>query len=219
MHVSKKINPIRSLNPDVKQRELEMILQELEGVDMPDPKLEQYATPAKVAADLLYLASGNGDIIDKDVIDLGCGNGIFTIGACLLGAKRCLGVDLDPSAIEVAKRNSVKVGSEVDFQCLNVKDVDERFDTCIQNPPFGAQNRHADVPFLHKAVSIADTVYTIHNSKTADFILNEVERLGGTVSLTKEYEFEIPHTFDFHRKERVFFNVTLFRIENKERKT
>ncbi len=203
----------------MKQRELEMILQEFEGFNQPDPGLEQYSTPAKVAADLLYLASGHGDIIDKEVIDLGCGNGIFTIGAGLLGAKRCLGVDLDPSAIEVAKRNSARAGCEADFLCQNVEDVNEKFDTCIQNPPFGAQNRHADKPFLHKAISIADTIYTIHNSRTEDFIRNEVKKLGGIVTLTKEYEFEIRHTFDFHREERVFFNVTLFRIEKKENKT
>jgi putative methylase len=197
----------------MKQRELEMALSDLEAFVMPDPKLEQYSTPGRIAADVLYLASGKGDIIGKEVIDLGCGNGTFAIGASLMGARTSTGVDLDSGAIEVAKRNAAGKGRDVEFLCTDVKNVDGAFDTCIQNPPFGAQNRHADVPFLHKALSIAGTTYSIHNSKTKEFIQREVDSLGGKITLKKDYEFEIRHTFDFHRKDRVFFNVTLFRIE------
>ncbi len=197
----------------MKRRELEMALQRLEGFEDPDPRLEQYGTPAIIAADILYMAAGNGDVTGKDVIDLGCGNGIFAIGASMLGARRVVGIDVDPSAIRIAEKNSAAMDCEVEFLCTSIDDVDGKFDTCIQNPPFGAQNRHADVPFLHKALSIGRTVYTIHNSRTERFVQREIEVLGGTVTSKKNYQFEIKHTFDFHRKERETFDVTLFRIE------
>ena len=46
-----------------------------------------------------------------DVIDVGCGSGILSIGSILLGAKHALGVDIDPESMknstENARRNGV----------------------------------------------------------------------------------------------------------------
>lgn len=39
------------------------------------------------------------------VLDVGCGSGILSIAAALLGAEDVLGVDIDPIAVEVAKEN------------------------------------------------------------------------------------------------------------------
>ncbi|MFA5634377.1 MAG: 50S ribosomal protein L11 methyltransferase [Anaerovoracaceae bacterium] len=39
------------------------------------------------------------------VLDIGCGSGILTIAAALLGAHQVLGVDIDPVAVAVAKSN------------------------------------------------------------------------------------------------------------------
>ncbi|MGL5417160.1 MAG: 50S ribosomal protein L11 methyltransferase [Clostridium sp.] len=45
--------------------------------------------------------------VEKDsvVFDVGCGSGILAIGAAKLGAKKAIGVDLDPVAVESAKEN------------------------------------------------------------------------------------------------------------------
>lgn len=40
------------------------------------------------------------------VIDIGCGSGILSVAALLLGAERALGVDIDPLAVEVATENA-----------------------------------------------------------------------------------------------------------------
>ena len=49
---------------------------------------------------------------EQTVVDFGCGSGILGIAALKLGAKRVIGVDIDPQAIEAstanAKRNSVE---------------------------------------------------------------------------------------------------------------
>ena len=39
------------------------------------------------------------------VLDVGCGSGILSIAAALLGADDVLGVDIDPVAVEVASEN------------------------------------------------------------------------------------------------------------------
>ena len=43
---------------------------------------------------------------DMEVLDLGCGSGILSIAAILLGAKNCVGVDIDENAVHIAKENA-----------------------------------------------------------------------------------------------------------------
>ena len=47
---------------------------------------------------------------DTNVLDLGCGSGILGIGALVLGAKRCLGCDIDPKAPDVVRSNAALNG-------------------------------------------------------------------------------------------------------------
>ena len=42
---------------------------------------------------------------ERTVFDVGCGSGILAIAAAKLGAKRAVGVDLDPVAVESAREN------------------------------------------------------------------------------------------------------------------
>jgi len=47
---------------------------------------------------------------DTKVLDLGCGSGILGIGALVLGAKSCLGCDIDPKAPDVVRSNAALNG-------------------------------------------------------------------------------------------------------------
>ena len=47
---------------------------------------------------------------DTAVLDLGCGSGILGIGALVLGARRCLGCDIDPKAPDVVRANAALNG-------------------------------------------------------------------------------------------------------------
>ena len=47
---------------------------------------------------------------DTKVLDLGCGSGILGIGALVLGAKSCLGCDIDPKAPDVVRSNGALNG-------------------------------------------------------------------------------------------------------------
>ncbi len=44
----------------------------------------------------------------KTVLDVGCGSGILAIIAKMLGADYCVGIDIDPIAVEVSKDNAVQ---------------------------------------------------------------------------------------------------------------
>ncbi len=46
----------------------------------------------------------------EKVLDIGCGSGILAIASVLLGAKKALGVDIDETAVKVAKENAALNG-------------------------------------------------------------------------------------------------------------
>jgi ribosomal protein L11 methyltransferase len=54
------------------------------------------------------------DSPDQVVADIGCGSGILSIGAIMLGAQKVYGVDIDPVAIKVARTNQElnQIGSD-----------------------------------------------------------------------------------------------------------
>ena len=48
------------------------------------------------------------DVIDKTVVDFGCGSGILSIATLLLGAKEAFAIDHDPQALEATADNAEK---------------------------------------------------------------------------------------------------------------
>ncbi len=197
----------------LKKRRLEITLQKLRPMESRTPRLEQYPTPATIAADILWEAVSAGDICDKTVADLGCGNGIFCLGAKLLGAKRSVGIDIDPLAIKVARENAEALFLEVELTEGGVSAFSGEFDTVVQNPPFGSQNLHADREFIKKSIELAPRVYSLHNECTEPFVADMVRSLGGRCEPIKRYKFEIPYAFEFHRKASETIPVVLMRFE------
>jgi putative methylase len=196
----------------MKKKNLEILLEGVERYNQPKAILEQYFTPAVIAADILFFAYTMGDVEGKIIADLGAGTGIFTIGAALLGAKRLYAVEIDKDAIEILRRNLERYEVKAQVIAGDVRDFEISVDTVIQNPPFGSQNRHADLPFLEKALEVGRAIYTIHNANTDDFISKKIEKAGGKITHKKFYDFPIPHTFNFHREERVLRKVILYRV-------
>ncbi len=47
---------------------------------------------------------------ETELLDVGCGSGILSIAALLLGAKRAFGVDIDPLAVKTARENGALNG-------------------------------------------------------------------------------------------------------------
>lgn len=198
----------------MKKKELEILLERVEDIKESDVEREQYSTPATVASELLHFAFMNGDIEDHVVFDLGCGNGILGIGAKLLAAKEVVGIDSDGKVIEVANANSKRLGVEVEFRRCDVRGVVGHGDTVVMNPPFGAQrrNRHADRIFLEKAFEIAPVVYSIHNVGSESFLRSFAPH----VAIVRfPVAFPLKRRFWFHKKEKKFIEVDIYRMERK----
>lgn len=199
----------------VKRKQLERFLSQVKPHPSPIPSLEQYSTPASLAAALLYTATYTfDDIAGKTVCDLGCGSGILALGAAYMGAETVVAVDMDRAAVETAKENAERLGLKVELVagCVDVLRGD--FHTALQNPPFGVRRRGADVSFLRKALSLASTVYSIHKGgeKPRSYLEKVARSLGSRVDAVFESKLTIPHQFSFHRKPEYEVKVNVYRI-------
>jgi putative methylase len=203
----------------MKLKHLEMTLQKAAGYAKPRPSLEQYMTPAPLAARLLYHALMKGDIEGKSVCDLGSGTGVLAIGAALLGAGSVKGVEKDQNAVVVAQENAALLGAEVEFIVADIQDatLPGRIGSCdcvIMNPPFGAQKVHADRPFIDLAITIAPVVYSIFNAGSTPFVKAFI-RKRAEVAEQVGSAFSIKRTFAFHTREVQEFEVEILRLIRK----
>lgn len=194
----------------MKQRKLEILLEKVAGFDSPDVTLEQYATPAVLAAEVLHFAYMKGDIADNVVYDLGCGTGILSIGAKLLGAESVVGFDSDEKALEIARKNAEKMGVDVEFVCCDISEIKGNTHTVVMNPPFGAQAKGNDRPFLLTALRTSEVTYSIHNCGSHDFI----QKFISPAVITEWYKtsFSMKRTFKFHKKDVEQIEVEIYRI-------
>jgi putative methylase len=204
----------------VRKNDLERALSEIKANPIPNAYLEQYTTPPEVAAETLYLAAYvYNDIIDKTVVELGCGTGRLAIGAALLGATEVFGIDVDRAAVLMAEANAARmnVGMKTNWVVADVGVVNGNFDTVLQNPPFGVQQKRADRKFIKKALELGSTVYSFHKSgeSNREFIKRFIEGHGGRITTIFPMKMEIPRMFKFHTKKKRNIEVNLYRIEGK----
>jgi len=205
----------------VRRLDLERALQQAAPLPSPKAFLEQYTIPIDVAAEILFLAAYvNDDIIGKTIVDLGCGSGRLAIGAALLGAKEAVGIDIDGSAVRKAKENAEKLslGDRLDWIVGDIGVLHGKFDTALQNPPFGVQRRTADRRFLLKAMELASRIYSLHKGGETNrvFIKRFIEANRGKVTSIFQMKFNIPRMFKFHTERKHEVNVDLYRIEVEE---
>ncbi len=194
----------------MRKKHLEMLLEQLSGFKSPKPSKEQYSTPATVAAELLHIAFMKGDITDT-VYDLGCGAGILAIGAKLLGAEKVIGFDDDRDVLEIARANAERLGMDVEFVCSRIDEVCGKAHTVVMNPPFGAQVKGSDRPFLRKALELSSVVYSIHNAGSTEFIRKFISP--SVITEHRLIDFPIKRTFGFHTKEIQVIKAEIYRIE------
>lgn len=196
-----------------KKKHLEMAIQKVPKHPNPKVDLEQYFTPATIAADLLWNAYSLEDIADKKVMDLGCGTGIFAIASKLLGAASAIGVDIDKDSIDLASSYC----RDVNFICSDICDLENDFDvdTIFQNPPFGSQKnakKGADLKFISKAIELSPKVlYSFHMASTEEFLISYFEKNDLEITHIFRYNFPIPKIYEFHTRESANVEVIVIR--------
>jgi putative methylase len=222
----------------VRRRDLEILLSKISPHPQPRAHLEQYTISDETAAELLCLAAYTyGDIVGKTVVDLGCGTGRLAIGSAMLGATKVVAVDIDRVAIKTAINNTEQLQQSdcVQWIMADLPALRGRFDTVIQNPPFGVQRAKADRVFLKKALEVGHRIYSLHRSSRANikalkevsrkqtpspklvspsaFIERFIEKAGASIKAVYAMKTAIPHMFDFHTKLKHEFFVDLYVIE------
>lgn len=199
------------------KRELERRLAGLKDYGDPSVELEQYTTPAEIAAHIVHLANLHGDLAG-DVVDLGSGTGILALAAAFHSPDRVIGIDRDPNAIAIAVDNEITVEPPTPVHWLrgDATRVPVCLDhsTVLMNPPFGAQTEraHADRAFLETASEIASVSYSVHNAGSESFIDAFTADAGGTVTHRFEADFALPHQYPFHTEDRETITTEIYRI-------
>lgn len=199
------------------KKELEILLSKTPDFKTHSIYLEQYTCDSVTASDLLWLAYMHKDVESKVVLDLGCGTGVLSYGALLMGAKEVLCIDIDFEALKIAK--SFITNKELThFEAVNA-DVEylwlKGVDTVVMNPPFGVHRKGIDILFLRKALELKPkAVYTIHkyNPESHKIICKIVRDNGYTVIDIIIRYMSLPAIYLTHRKQVHRFKVAIYAI-------
>lgn len=200
------------------KRSLARQLSPLDGFEEPDVELEQYATSPELAANLIHLADLEADL-KRTVIDLGTGPGILAIAAATRLPPQVIGIDIDRSALELARSNERTLDIDDPIDWLQADATQPPLDisdaTVVMNPPFGAQHgqRGADKAFLDSARTHGVVSYSIHNSGSKEFIESYAADHDGRVTHAFAAELPVDAQFEFHSSDRAELAVEVFRIE------
>jgi putative methylase len=193
----------------MRRSELVRALEAIPPFPTPNPALEQVATPAERAADLLLEALARGDLAGRSVADLGSGTGRLAFGARLLGAKRVDAFEVDDRAVTVARGLGAAL---VAWHVADVAEVTTDAETVVMNPPFGAQKRGADRPFWDVAFARPRAVYAFALADSRTFIEAIAVERGARVEAHRPVPWTLGPTFRHHRKRSVALPVDLWVI-------
>lgn len=200
------------------QKDLELQLSRLKSFAQPSLFLEQYSTPAHIAAEWIWSMALKGEVAGKIILDAACGPGILGIGLLLMGARKVFFIDKDNEAMKacIENYNEIKEEYEIGEAEFIIEDIslfDGEVDMVVQNPPFGTKEEHSDKRFLEKAFSLARVVYSMHKYSTKRFV--EAVSRDFNFKITDEWRFEFPikAAFKFHQKPVVKVDVGLWRME------
>lgn len=210
----------------MKLKELESWLQDITGFENPKVKLEQYETPAHIAARMVHtMESSFGDLQGKVVADLGCGCGMLAIGTVMMGATVAFGFDIDGEALQICQENV----EELEVPAIELIQTDVKllggdqskfhkfFDTVVLNPPFGTKHNHgSDMEFLKVALDISKTaVYSLHKTATRSHIVKKAADWGVKMKVLAQLRYDLPSTYKFHKKKSIDIEVDFIRFSHK----
>mmetsp|Transcript_9510 Transcript_9510/g.24178 ORF Transcript_9510/g.24178 Transcript_9510/m.24178 type:complete len:211 (-) Transcript_9510:267-899(-) len=206
----------------MKLRQLESLLQDIEPFEEPKIELEQYPTTAHLAAQFLFSVENRfGELEGCTVMDLGCGTGMLSIGAAVMGAGHVVAVDIDADALAVAQRNTAQWEDDlpIDFVRSDVRHIGAqgrlRAETVLMNPPFGTRRKGADVEFLEAAFALSSgAIYSLHKTSTRPHIEKAARRLNAaSADVIAQLRYDLPASYKFHKEKSKDIEVDIWRFE------
>lgn len=239
MKRGKKVREIKEIKKEEKEKikeirskkDLELWLECLRDFEEPSWELEQYATPAVIAADWLWQAALKGDLRGKVILDGACGPGILGIGSLLMGAKKVFFIDKSREAIELCRENYERIKEKIKriekrekrekgrrlgegvFILGDIRLFDEKVEVVLENPPFGTKERHIDKVFLEKAFELGKVVWSMHKLSTKRFVEAVSSDYNFEITDFFRYDFPIKAKFKWHEKPVKKIEVGLWRME------
>lgn len=196
---------------------LSILVSRVPGFKTPKEELEQYVTPADVAADLVWSAFMAGEIEGHVVHDLGCGTGRLSLASSVLNPKYVICSDIDEDALSIAGEVLMS-GSPAPYD-LVLADLRTappfRSSDCVavMNPPFGVKSRGADIDFLKTALSVCSAVYSIHKLSEGfqDVVEEVMKSLNSRYEFLRIVKFPLRASLSKHRKKVVFVDSVIIR--------
>ncbi|AAB98930.1 TPA: methyltransferase [Methanocaldococcus jannaschii] len=105
---------------------------EIEGI-----KLKLHPEVYEPAEDSILLLKNLVDVKNKDVLEIGVGTGLISIACAKKGAKKIVGVDINPYAVKLAKENAKLNNVNISFFESDLfENVTGKFDVILFNPPY-----------------------------------------------------------------------------------
>jgi len=100
--------------------------------------LESHPHVYEPAEDSFLLAHNLGLLDGESFLDVGTGSGIIALMAASSGASQVLGVDVNPAAVELARKNTSENNiKNIEFRISDLfENVSEKFDVIAFNPPY-----------------------------------------------------------------------------------
>jgi putative methylase len=198
-------------------REIRSFVKILDDFSSPKIKLEQYTLPSDVIALILILA--DTDLKEKNVVDLGCGTGRFTLPIQKFYSKRTLGVDIDLDAINILIQLRKLKKLAIDILLTPVEFFEpfqwnKKFQTTFMNPPFGTKRRGLDLLFLRQALIYSQTIISLHKSnvKTRQLISNLGMQYEKKTEILATIDLPLAPSYRFHRKKQHLVCVDVIRM-------
>lgn len=192
-------------------------VERVDGFRVPKASLEQYSLPSDVIAFILVLAAD--DLTRKNIVELGCGTGRFTLPIQKFFATRTLGVDVDWEVVLTLAQQRDLHGLDIELLVTPVEFLEpglwgKLFQTTIMNPPFGTRRRKIDLVFLQQALQYSQTIISLHkaNEPTRRLIGEISAEFGKKMERLATVNFPLAPQFPFHRKAQHFIHIDVLRI-------
>lgn len=197
--------------------EITAFVTKIDEFTSPKVYLEQYSLPSDLIALMVVLSTK--DLLGKNVVDLGCGTGRFTLPVKKYLANDVLGVDIDLNAVKTLVNSLKCYNLKLDLLIAAVEFLEsekwkKKYHTVIMNPPFGTKRRKLDLVFLKQALNFAQTVLSIHksNSRTRKIIRNLGSQYDKDLKILATVEFPLVPSLKFHRKKSHYVCVDIVRL-------